>query len=156
MEDPARTVRQWTVPPALAGYDAYTSHPGRAEELHNSSTTPFNSAVFAMQCETTAQWRLLERLHQAGLLRPCEGAYTPGADPLPAGTRVRYANGTATVAARHPVDEALRLPLPDVPVGWGTCFPDGFAYDLLTLCGVPVSGVSRRDVQVLEQQETPR
>lgn len=61
---------RWTVPPELAPYAPFTIHGDRAEELYNSPATPFNNiVVFAMSCETRAQWMLLARLHREGLLR---------------------------------------------------------------------------------------
>lgn len=59
----------WTVPPELAAYDEYINYPGRAEELINSKASFFSNAVVAtMRAETDAQYALLRRLRNAGLL----------------------------------------------------------------------------------------
>lgn len=50
-------------------YDRHTNYPGRAEELANHPASMFSNAVVGlMRAETTAQYSLLVRLRQAGLL----------------------------------------------------------------------------------------
>jgi hypothetical protein len=62
--------QQWTVPPELAAFDQFTNYPARAEELINSPESVFANAVKAvMRAEVSAQWALLARLYQAGLLK---------------------------------------------------------------------------------------
>lgn len=63
------TEKKWMLPEHLAPYDQYTDHPGRAEELINHPATMFNNHVVAlMRAATDAQYRLLARLSNAGLL----------------------------------------------------------------------------------------
>lgn len=65
---------EWTVPSELDRYTRYTDHPGRAEELMNSTESVFvNAPKAVMRAGMSAQYRLLARLHHAGLLDlPCD------------------------------------------------------------------------------------
>jgi hypothetical protein len=62
--------KKWVQPPDLAAYDEYTFYPGRAEELINSDATYHSNVIVAvMAAETAAQYSLLARLRDAGLLK---------------------------------------------------------------------------------------
>lgn len=67
-------MKKWVQPPELAPYDKYTNYPKRAEELVNSTASVFNNHVVAtMRAEMHAQYALLARLRDAGLLREVTG-----------------------------------------------------------------------------------
>ena len=96
---------KWTVPPELAAYGTYTNYPGRAEELINSDATFKNNIIVAaMAVEMDAQYRLLARLREAGLLlhpddrhllcRMCKRSYGNGCPDCDACERACYVDST--------------------------------------------------------------
>ncbi len=62
--------QKWEIPPELVPYVRYTNYPTRAERLINSlARWDTHPAEAAMRAEARAQFTLLARLHEAGLLK---------------------------------------------------------------------------------------
>lgn len=73
--------RKWVQPPELAPYDSYTNYPGRATELIRHPASAFSDPVTAlMRAEVHAQYELLGRLREDGLLRTPPGDHDHWAD----------------------------------------------------------------------------